>query len=116
MNFHGVSEMLAKYQVWATVGNIDALGYYVVPLAYSQMQVLEQAVNATGNLNDEVLSEYCQTNYFETVIGKVEFGEAVANIAQQFLEAALLDEVQIMIFSSTNKILFINLVSIVGGR
>ena len=75
MNFPGVTEMLAQYQARATVENIDALGYYMVPLAYSQMQVLEQAVKATGSLNDEVLAEYCRTNDFETVIGKVKFGE-----------------------------------------
>jgi branched-chain amino acid transport system substrate-binding protein len=75
MKFTGVTEMLAKYQARATAENIDALGYYMVPLAYSQMQVLEQAVNATGSLNDEVLAEYCSKNDFETVIGKVKFGE-----------------------------------------
>jgi branched-chain amino acid transport system substrate-binding protein len=76
MDFPGVSDMLAKYQARAVAENIDALGYYVVPLAYSQMQVLEQAVTATGSLIDELLSEYCRTNTFETVIGSVRFGEA----------------------------------------
>jgi branched-chain amino acid transport system substrate-binding protein len=75
MNFQGVSEMLAKYQAQATAENIDALGYYMAPLAYSQLQVLEQAVRATGSLNDEVLSEYCRANVFKTVIGNVRFGE-----------------------------------------
>jgi branched-chain amino acid transport system substrate-binding protein len=75
MNFPGVSEMLAKYQAQATVENIDALGYYMAPLAYSQLQVLEQAVSATGSLNDEVLSGYCRKSVFKTVIGNVRFGE-----------------------------------------
>lgn len=75
MDFPGVSDMLAKYQEKALAENIDALGFYVVPLAYSQMQVLEQAVNATGSLDDEALSEYCRTNSFETVIGTVRFGK-----------------------------------------
>jgi branched-chain amino acid transport system substrate-binding protein len=75
MQFNGVTEMLAKYQEQATVENTDALGYYMVPLAYAQMQVLEKAVTATGSLNDEVLSEYCRKNDFETVIGSVRFGD-----------------------------------------
>ncbi|HXB08666.1 MAG TPA: amino acid ABC transporter substrate-binding protein [Puia sp.] len=75
MKFPGVSEMLAEYQARAVAENADALGYYMAPLAYSQMQVLEQAVSATGTLNDEVLSEYCRTNVFETVSGRVSFGE-----------------------------------------
>jgi branched-chain amino acid transport system substrate-binding protein len=75
MNFPGVSDMLAKYQEMALAENVDALGFYVAPLAYSQMQVLEQAVNETASLDDEILSEYCRTNTFETVIGTVRFGE-----------------------------------------
>lgn len=74
MNFPGVSDMLARYQAKAAIENVDALGFYVAPLAYAQMQVLEQAVNATGSLNDELLAEYCRTNEFETVTGKVSFG------------------------------------------
>ncbi len=75
MNFSGVADMLAKYQAKAIEQNLDELGYYMVPLAYAQMQVLEQAVIATKSLNDEVLSEYCRLNAFETVIGNVRFGE-----------------------------------------
>jgi branched-chain amino acid transport system substrate-binding protein len=75
MNFPGVSDMLAKYQARAIAENADALGYYMAPLAYSQLQVLEQAVSATGGLNDEELSKYCHANVFETVIGRVSFDE-----------------------------------------
>lgn len=75
MNFPGVSDMLAKYQAWAAAEGLDALGYYMAPTAYSQMQVLEQAVSATGSLDDEVLSAYCRTHFFETVLGQVRFGE-----------------------------------------
>lgn len=75
MNFPGVSDMLAKYQNRAAAEHVDELGFYVAPLAYSQMQVLEQAVTATGSLDDAILSEYCRTHSFETVIGPVRFGE-----------------------------------------
>lgn len=75
MHFPGVTDMLAKYQEKAKENNVDELGYYMVPLAYAQMQVLEQSIRATGNLNDAVLSEYCRSNTFETVMGKISFGE-----------------------------------------
>nr|WP_315224788.1 amino acid ABC transporter substrate-binding protein [uncultured Flavobacterium sp.] len=75
MEFPGVTEMLAKYQAKAKEKKVDELGYYMAPLAYAQMQVLEQAVAATESLNDETLSAYCRTNTFETVIGNVRFGE-----------------------------------------
>ncbi len=75
MNFTGVSDMLAKYQQKATKENVDALGYYVAPLAYAQMQVLEQAVEGTGSLDDRKLSDYCRNNHFETVMGRIRFGE-----------------------------------------
>ena len=76
MNFPGVNDLLGKYQSIAIQENVDELGFYVVPLAYSQMQVLEQAIIATGSLDDEKLAEYCRTNVFETVTGSVRFGEA----------------------------------------
>jgi branched-chain amino acid transport system substrate-binding protein len=75
MRFPGVLEMLGKYQAQAVAENVDPLGHYMAPLAYAQMQVLEQAINATGSLDDAVLSEYCRTNVFETVSGTVRFDE-----------------------------------------
>lgn len=75
MNFSGVADMLAKYQAKAIEKNVDALGYYMAPLAYAQLQVLEQAVRATESLEDEILANYCRTNAFETVMGNIRFGE-----------------------------------------
>ncbi|MFD2035385.1 amino acid ABC transporter substrate-binding protein [Belliella marina] len=75
MDFQGVADMLVKYQEKAVKANLDALGYYMAPLAYAQLQVLEQAVVATESLDDETLSEYCRKNDFETVIGNVRFDE-----------------------------------------
>jgi branched-chain amino acid transport system substrate-binding protein len=76
MNFPGVTDILSRYQERAKAENVDELGFYVVPLAYSQLQVLEQAVTATGSLDDDKLVEYCHTHSFETVMGTIRFGEA----------------------------------------
>jgi branched-chain amino acid transport system substrate-binding protein len=66
---------MATYQSRAEKAGADPLGYYVAPLAYAQLQVLEQAVKAVGSLDDVALSEYTRTATFETVVGKVKFGE-----------------------------------------
>jgi branched-chain amino acid transport system substrate-binding protein len=76
MDFPGVVDVLSRYQERAVAENVDELGFYVVPLAYSQMQVLEQAVTAIGSFSDEKLAEYCRKNAFETVMGTIRFGES----------------------------------------
>lgn len=75
MNFNGVSVMLDEFQQQAVKENVDALGFYVAPLAYAQMQVLQQAIEGTQSLDDRMLSEYCRNNQFETVMGSIRFGK-----------------------------------------
>jgi branched-chain amino acid transport system substrate-binding protein len=70
-----IESFMATYQSRAEKAGADPLGYYVAPLAYAQLQVLEQAVKAVGSLDDVALSEYTRTATFETVVGKVKFGE-----------------------------------------
>ena len=47
MQFAGVDELMKKYQARAAVEGVDALGYYMAPWSYAQLQVLQQAVVAT---------------------------------------------------------------------
>jgi len=47
----------------------------VAPLAYAQMQVLEQAVRSVGTTDDAALSDYTRKATFDTVVGSVTFGE-----------------------------------------
>jgi branched-chain amino acid transport system substrate-binding protein len=70
-----IQSLVATYQDRAEKAGADPLGYYVAPMAYAQLQVLEQAVNATGSLDDAALSDYTRKATFETVVGKVSFGE-----------------------------------------
>jgi len=70
-----IQSLIATYQSRAEKAAADPLGYYVAPLAYAQLQVLEQAIKAVGNLDDAALSNYTQKATFETVVGKVSFGE-----------------------------------------
>jgi branched-chain amino acid transport system substrate-binding protein len=74
MNFPGVSRLIATYQQRAKGTPADALGYYVAPFAYAQLQVIEQAIRATGGVDDATLAEYTRTATFPTVVGDVKFG------------------------------------------
>ena len=75
MNFPGVQELMKKYQARAAAEGVDALGYYMAPQAYAQLQVLQQAIEATKSLKDDVLADYIRKNTFHTVLGDVKFGE-----------------------------------------
>jgi branched-chain amino acid transport system substrate-binding protein len=70
-----VQSLIATYQSRAAQAGADPLGYYVAPLAYAQLQVLEQAIRTVGSLDDAALSDYTRKATFETVVGNVTFGE-----------------------------------------
>jgi branched-chain amino acid transport system substrate-binding protein len=74
MQFAGVDDLMKKYQARAAVEGVDALGYYMVPWTYAQLQVLQQAVVATESLDDSKLADYLRANTFTTVLGDVRFG------------------------------------------
>jgi branched-chain amino acid transport system substrate-binding protein len=75
MDFPGVGDLMKKYQAKAAAEGVDPLGYYMAPQAYAQMQVLEQAVQATKSLEDNKLADYIRANTFKTVLGDVKFGK-----------------------------------------
>ena len=64
-----------KYQTKSADAGVDLLGYYLPPFAYARMQVIEQAVKATGGTNDDKLAEYARKNTFKTVVGDVAFND-----------------------------------------
>jgi len=72
--FPGVQEMLNTYQARAGDNGVDLLGHYMAPLAYAQMQVVAQAVEATGGFNDASLASYARGTTFNTVMGAIKFG------------------------------------------
>ena len=72
--FPGVQELLNAYQARAGDAGVDLLGHYTGLLAYAQMQVVAQSVEATGGLEDASLSAYAQGATFHTVMGTIKFG------------------------------------------
>lgn len=75
MMFPGVQGFLNTYQARAGDAGVDPLGHYMAPLAYAQMQVVAQAVEATGGFEDASLSAYARKATFNTVMGDVQFGK-----------------------------------------
>ena len=73
--FPFLDQFLAKYQARAAKEGVDALGYYLPPYAYAMMQVLEQAIKATGGLDQAKLADYMHKNEFDTYVGKVRFAK-----------------------------------------
>ena len=74
MQFAGVDDLMKKYQARAASEGVDALGYYMAPWGYAQLQVLQQAVEATKSLDDTKLGDYIRATTFKTVLGDVKFG------------------------------------------
>jgi branched-chain amino acid transport system substrate-binding protein len=74
MDFPGVADLMKKYQAKAAAEGVDPLGYYMAPWGYAQMQLLQQAVEATKSLDDAKLGDYLRANTFKTVVGDVKFG------------------------------------------
>jgi branched-chain amino acid transport system substrate-binding protein len=75
MKFPGIEEFLTRYRARAQAEGVDPLGFYIAPLAYAEMQILQQAVTATGSLDDAKLAEYIHANSFQTVAGEIKFQE-----------------------------------------
>jgi branched-chain amino acid transport system substrate-binding protein len=75
MNFPGIADFLKKFQAQAKDAGVDPLGFYQPPFAYAAMQLPEQAVKATGSLDDDKLAEHIHNNAFQTIVGEIRFNE-----------------------------------------
>jgi branched-chain amino acid transport system substrate-binding protein len=73
LHFPGIEEFLKRYQAIAAAGEMDQLGFFVPPFAYANLQVLGQAVEATGSLDHGKLGEYLRSQSFSTIVGNVKF-------------------------------------------
>jgi branched-chain amino acid transport system substrate-binding protein len=74
MQFPGVADFLKEYQARAPAEGIDPLGYFLPPFAYSELQILGDAVEATKSLDEEKLTEYIHKTAFHTIEGEIAFG------------------------------------------
>ena len=71
MQFPGMDAFLKSYRAAAEKEKTDPLGLYAPPLAYAQMQVLEQAVRRVGRIDQKAIGADFHANEFRTVIGPI---------------------------------------------
>ncbi|MBV8614577.1 MAG: amino acid ABC transporter substrate-binding protein [Acetobacteraceae bacterium] len=69
-----MGSFMKQYQDSAGAAGVDALGYYLPPFAYSEMQVLTDAVEGTKSLADDKLADYLRGHQFDTIVGPIKFG------------------------------------------
>jgi branched-chain amino acid transport system substrate-binding protein len=75
MQFPGVMDVLQRYQAEAAKEGVDPLGYYMVPWAYSYLQVLGDAIEATKGLDQDKIAKYMHEATFKTIGGDIKFGQ-----------------------------------------
>ena len=73
LKFPGIEQFIQKYQTKAEGQGVDPLGHYLPPFAYAEMQILEQAITATGGLDNKKIAEHMHQATFKTVVGDVKF-------------------------------------------
>jgi branched-chain amino acid transport system substrate-binding protein len=74
MEFPGVMDFLKQYQAKAGAAGVDPLGYFLPPFAYSELQILGDAVAATKSLDEDKLADYMHKTTFHTIEGDIAFG------------------------------------------
>ena len=75
MKFPGIEQLLTRYRERAAAAGVDPIGIYIPPFAYSEVQILEQAIKATGSLDDGKLADHIRKTSFPTVVGDIKFGD-----------------------------------------
>jgi branched-chain amino acid transport system substrate-binding protein len=73
LKFPGVVAFLDRYRAAAEKEKTDPLGLYAPPLAYAQMQVMEQAVARIGKIDQEAIGADFHASTFPTVLGDLKF-------------------------------------------
>ena len=67
-------DFLKRYQAKSQAAGVDLLGFYLPPFAYADMQVLQEAVEGVGSLDQQKIADYIRSHTFHTVAGNITFG------------------------------------------
>src|SRR5215831_5339010 len=68
-----LQEFLKKFQPRAVAEKLDPLGFYLPPYAYAMMQVLSEAVEKVGSLDQDKIAQTIHAGEWKTVVGTVRF-------------------------------------------
>ena len=75
IKFPGVEQFLSRYQPRAAAQQLDALGFFLPPYAYAMMQIVGEAVQKVGSLDQAKIADYIHAHEFSTVVGDVRFAK-----------------------------------------
>lgn len=75
LDFPGIKDFIKRYEKEAQSQGIDPLGFYVPPFVYAGVQILGQAIEKTGSLDQKALAATLHQNAFDTVVGTVKFAQ-----------------------------------------
>jgi branched-chain amino acid transport system substrate-binding protein len=73
MYFDGTKAFFDTYTKRAVEAKVDPLGYYLAPFGYASGQLVEQAIKATGSLDQKAIAKYLRENEHKTIVGPIAF-------------------------------------------
>ncbi|HET7124422.1 MAG TPA: amino acid ABC transporter substrate-binding protein [Bradyrhizobium sp.] len=73
MYYEGTKAFFETYAKRAVEAKVDPLGYYLAPFGYASGQLVEQAINATGSLDQKAIAKYLRENTHKTIVGPIAF-------------------------------------------
>ncbi len=73
MYYEGTNEFFETYAKRAVAAKVDPLGYYLAPFGYASGQLVEQAIKATGSLDQKAIAKYLRENEHKTIVGPIAF-------------------------------------------
>jgi branched-chain amino acid transport system substrate-binding protein len=73
MYYEGTKAFFDTYAKRAVEAKVDPLGYYLAPFGYASGQLIEQAIKATGSLDQKALAKYLRENTHKTIVGPIAF-------------------------------------------
>jgi branched-chain amino acid transport system substrate-binding protein len=73
MYYDGTKTFFETYAKRAVEAKVDPLGYYLAPFGYTSGQLVEQAIKATGSLDQKGLAKYLRENTHKTIVGPITF-------------------------------------------
>jgi branched-chain amino acid transport system substrate-binding protein len=73
MYYDGTKAFFETYTKRAVEAKVDPLGYYLAPFGYVSGQLVEQAIKATGSLDQKALAKYLRENTHKTIVGPITF-------------------------------------------
>ena len=73
MYYDGTKAFFETYTKRAVEAKVDPLGYYLAPFGYASGQLVEQAIKATGSLDQKAIAKYLRDNEHKTIVGPIAF-------------------------------------------